>query len=49
MLHEARVISLRFGIGGSNALTPEQTAEKLGISLQQVTELEQQALRHLGG
>ncbi len=46
---EARVISLRFGIGGSNALTPEQTAEKLGISLQQVTELEQQALRHLGG
>ncbi len=45
---EARVISMRFGIGGKGELSYEEIAEKLGITAEEVSELEKQAMLHLG-
>ena len=44
---EARVIRLRYGLGGREALTQRETAEKLGISRSYVSRIEKRALEKL--
>ena len=44
---ETKVIVLRFGLEGGLPLTPEQTAEKLGLALNDVRKMERTALRKM--
>ena len=44
---EAKIIKLRYGINGGNALTQRETAEKMGISRSYVSRLEKHALKRL--
>jgi len=44
---QAQVVSLRFGLEGGLPLTPEQTGQKLGLTPQQVVEMEAAALAAL--
>ena len=46
---EMKVIVLRFGLEGGLPLTPEQTAEKLGVALNDVRKMERTALRKMRG
>ena len=46
---DAKLISLRFGLEGGLPLTPEQTAEKLGLTPEEVLEKERAALTALRG
>ncbi len=46
---DAKLISLRFGLEGGLPLTPEQTAEKLGLTPEEVLEKESAALAALRG
>ena len=39
---------MRFGIGVKGELSYEEIAEKLGITAEEVSELEKQAMLHLG-
>lgn len=45
---EARVISMRFGLGGKKQMSVSEAAQAMGITEQQAAELEQQAMKHLG-
>lgn len=44
---EARIIRLRYGLGGMEPLTQRETAEKLGISRSYVSRIEKKALEKL--
>ena len=46
---DAKLISLRFGLEGGLPLTPEQTADKLGLTPEEVLEKESAALAALRG
>jgi RNA polymerase primary sigma factor len=46
---DAKVLTLRFGLEGGLPLTPEQTAEKLGVALNDVRKMERTALRKMRG
>lgn len=46
---DAKLISLRFGLEGGLPLTPEQTAEKLGLTPEEILERESAALAALRG
>ena len=46
---DAKLISLRFGLEGGMPLTPEQTAERLGLTPEEVLERESAALAALRG
>ncbi len=46
---EAKVISMRFGIGQSQAMTAEQIAEKLGENVEEIKKTEMSAMKLLGG
>lgn len=45
---EAKVLSLRYGLGGGVCLTLNEIGEKLGITRERVRQLEQKALARLG-
>ena len=47
--NDAKLISLRFGLEGGLPLTPEQTAERLGLTPEEVLTKEQAALTALRG
>ena len=44
---EARVIRLRYGLGGGEALTQQQTAEQIGVSRSYISRIEKRALEKL--
>ncbi len=44
---ESKIISLRFGLEGGLPLSPEETGRKLGLTPNEVTELEAKAMRKL--
>ena len=46
---ERRVIELRFGTGNEPVATLREVARELGLTQQQVRQLEEQALEHLAG
>ena len=44
---QAKLLTLRFGLESGLPLTPQQTATQLGLSVEEITELEAAALAHL--
>ena len=44
---EAQVIRLRYGLGGGEALTQKQTAERIGVSRSYISRIEKRALEKL--
>ena len=44
---EATIIRLRYGLGGAEALTQKQTAERIGVSRSYVSRIEKRALEKL--
>lgn len=46
---EAKVISMRFGIGQPSAMTSEEIAEKLGENVEEIKNIEMSAMKLLGG
>ncbi|MGN1001582.1 MAG: sigma-70 family RNA polymerase sigma factor [Oscillospiraceae bacterium] len=44
---EAKIVRLRYGLGGAKPLTQRETAEKLGISRSYVSRIEKRALEKL--
>jgi RNA polymerase primary sigma factor len=44
---EARVIKMRFGIGGAEPMTLEQVGEVFGVTRERVRQIESKALRKL--